>query len=227
LIPTPLAAVELSNVLPEYVIKIMNSLNQFIVEDIRTARRFITKSKHPLPIDKIQFRELNEHSTEKEISLLLPYLLEANTGLLSEAGVPCVADPGEKIVRLAHANNIKIIPFVGPSSIIMALMSSGLNGQSFSFTGYLPVKSNERQARIRFLEKRSSTEHQTQIFIETPYRNMQLLNDIMLSCRNETQLTIAANLSSPEEFIKTMSIREWKKNLPDLHKVPTVFLLLA
>jgi len=227
LIPTPLAEVALSKVLPEYVIRILHSLNQFIVEDIRTARRFLARSNHPLPIEKIRFRELNEHTKEKDVSLLLPYLSEDNTGLLSDAGVPCIADPGERIVRIAHANDISIVPLIGPSSIFLALMSSGLNGQSFSFAGYLPVKRNERQTRIRFLEHRSACEQQTQIFIETPYRNMQLLEDLLKCCCNETSLAIAANLTSPDELIRTKCIREWKKNIPVLQKVPTVFLLQA
>jgi len=227
LTPNLLSENTIINVLPQNVINIIHHLNQFIVEDIRTARRFISKTNHPTPIDEIEFRELNEHTTENEIASLLPYLKTKDTGVLSEAGVPGVADPGASVVRLAHANGIKVVPLVGPSSILMALMASGLNGQTFSFVGYLPVKQNERKERIRSLEVRSACERQTQIFIETPYRNMQLLEDILQTCRPVTMLTIAANITSESEFILTQSIRQWKKQIPELDKVPTVFLLQA
>jgi len=227
LIPTLLSENTIPQVLPPQVLTIIHGLRQFIVEDIRTARRFLSKAEHPVHIEQLQFRELNEHTPESEIVPLLPYLLDADTGFISEAGVPCIADPGASIVRLAHANNIRVIPLVGPSSILMALMASGLNGQSFSFVGYLPVKQNERQERLRILERRSASEQQTQIFIETPYRNMQLLHDILKCCRPETMLTIAANITSADEFIFTQSIGQWKKKLPELNKIPTVFLIQA
>ena len=178
-------------------------------------------------MDQLQFHELNEHSTENDIISLLPCLLADNTGVVSEAGVPCVADPGAAIVRLAHANGIKVVPLVGPSSILMALMASGLNGQSFAFAGYLPVKRNERQERLKFLERRSASEQQTQIFIETPYRNMQLLDDILKCCRPSTMLTVAVDITGTQEYILTQSIQQWKKKLPDLNKIPAVFLLQA
>jgi len=214
-------------VLPPYVITVIHKLRQFIVEDVRTARRFLSKVKHPEPIDQLQFRELNEHTPDNEIPSLLPYLMTADTGLLSEAGLPAIADPGAKIVQLAHANNIAVIPLVGPSSIFLALMASGLNGQSFAFTGYLPVKKSERQERLRILERRSAHERQTQIFIETPYRNMQLLEDILQCCRPETKLSIAADITGEKEFILTQSIRQWKNKLPELNRIPAVFLLQA
>ena len=225
LVPTPLSDNTISKVLPQYVITVIHSLRQFIVEDIRTARRFLSKSGHPDPIENLQFRELNEHTPENEISLLLPYLLSTDTGLLSEAGVPCLADPGAKIVSLAHANGITVFPLVGPSSILLAQIASGLNGQSFSFVGYLPVKQNERRDRLKVLERQSENEHQTQIFIETPYRNMQLLNDIIQCCRPETMLAIAADITGTNQFIMTQSVKNWKKKLPELNKIPTVFLL--
>ena len=214
-------------VLPQNVVPIIHSLRQFIVEDIRTVRRFLSKIQHPQKIENLTFRELNEHTSEHEISNLVSFLLEADTGLLSEAGVPCVADPGAAIVRLAHDNNIKVVPLVGPSSILMALMASGLNGQSFAFLGYLPVKKKERQDRLRELEKRSAKEKQTQIFIETPYRNMQLLEDVLICCRLSTNLTIAADITGEGEFIKTQTIKQWKKHLPQINKIPAVFLLQA
>lgn len=225
--PTLLSENTITQVLPPHVITIIHGLRQFVVEDIRTARRFLSKAGHPVPIDRLQFRELNEHTTANEAASLLPYLQAADTGVISEAGVPGVADPGAAVVRLAHANGIKVVPLVGPSSILMALMASGLNGQSFAFAGYLPVKQNERQERLRALERRSAAERQTQIFIETPYRNMQLLGDILKCCRPATMLTIAANITSPDELILTKSIRQWENRLPELNKIPTVFLLQA
>jgi 16S rRNA (cytidine1402-2'-O)-methyltransferase len=214
-------------VLPENVIKIIHELKQFVVEDVRTARRFLSKLHHPIPIEMLQFYELNEHTTEKEIASLLPHLQASDTGVMSEAGVPGVADPGAAVVRLAHANGIKVVPLVGPSSILMALMASGLNGQTFAFVGYLPIKQNERKDRLRALEVRSACERQTQIFIETPYRNMQLLDDILQTCRPVTMLTIAADITGEGEFILTQSIRQWKRQLPELDKIPAVFLLQA
>jgi len=214
-------------ILSPNVISVIHGLKQFIVEDIRSARRFLSKTKHPVPIENLQFRELNEHTQESEIAPLLPYILSENTGVFSEAGVPGVADPGAKIVKLAHANGIKVIPLVGPSSILMALMASGLNGQSFSFVGYLPVKQNDRRKHLRILEQRSVSENQTQIFIETPYRNMQLLDDILKCCLPDTMLTIAADITGEKEYILTQTIKNWKKKLPELNKIPAVFLLQA
>ena len=227
LIPNLLSDNSFAGVLPPGVVEIMHGIRRFIVEDVRTARRFLSKSGHPGPIDELLFYELNEHTPETEIPSLLPCLQAGDTGVISEAGVPGVADPGAAVVRLAHANGIKVVPLVGPSSILMALMASGLNGQSFAFNGYLPVKQNERTARIRALERRSANERQTQIFIETPYRNMQLLDDILMSCRSETMLTIAADITGAGEFIVTRPVCEWKGRLPKLHKVPAVFLLQA
>jgi 16S rRNA (cytidine1402-2'-O)-methyltransferase len=227
LTPAVLSENTIPQVIPQNVIHIIHSLRQFIVEDVRTARRFLSKSGHPIPIDQLQFHELNEHTTESEIASLLPYLQNEDTGLMSEAGVPAVADPGAALVRLAHANSIRVIPLVGPSSILMALMASGLNGQTFAFVGYLPVKQNERKERLRALEVRSACERQTQIFIETPYRNMQLLEDILQTCRPVTMLTIAADITGEKEFILTQSIRQWKKQIPELDKIPAVFLLQA
>jgi 16S rRNA (cytidine1402-2'-O)-methyltransferase len=225
--PALLSENTIPQVLPPHVMTVIHDLRQFVVEDIRTARRFLSKAGHPGPIDRLQFRELNEHTAANEIASLLPFLQASDTGVISEAGVPGVADPGAAVVRLAHANGIKVVPLVGPSSILMALMASGLNGQSFAFAGYLPVKQNERQERLRALERRSAAERQTQIFIETPYRNMPLLNDILKCCRPATLLTIAANITSPDELILTKSIQQWKNRLPELNKIPAVFLLQA
>jgi len=228
LAPALLVEDTVHNVLPDNVIEIIKSLDQFVVEDLRTARRFLSKIGHPKRIEDLQFRELNEHTSKSDIDLLKSFIKNSDTGVLSEAGAPGVADPGAEIVKLAHENNIRVVPLVGPSSILLALMASGLNGQSFAFAGYLPVKRQERQERIRALERRSATENQTQIFIETPYRNMQLLEDILTCCRLSTNLTIAADITGKNEFIRTKSIKKWKSNkLPELHKIPAVFLLQA
>ena len=225
LIPNRLSEKCFHDVLPQNVIKIIHGIHQFIVEDIRSARRFLSKIKHPQTIDSLIFRELNEHTSETEIYKMLPFLQTADVGIISEAGVPAVADPGATIVKLAHQNMIKVVPLVGPSSILLALMASGLNGQSFAFVGYLPVKKNERQEKIGFLERRSQQEKQTQIFIETPYRNKQLLNDILICCRSSTMLTIAADITGENEYIVTQSIKKWARKLPELHKIPTVFII--
>ena len=227
LIPSPLSENTIPKVLPPDVIAIIHGLRQFVVEDVRTARRFLSKTGHPQKIELLQFRELNEHTSEKETADFLPFLRAADTGVISEAGLPGVADPGAEIVRLAHANSIQVVALTGPSSIFMALMASGLNGQSFAFAGYLPKKQTERQARLRTLEKRSANEKQTQIFIETPYRNMQLLDDVLKTCRPSTMLTIAADITGAGEFILTQSIQKWKNKLPDLNKIPAIFLLQA
>ena len=227
LIPTLLAENTIQKVLPQYTIDVIHGINQFIVEDIRTARRFLSQIKHPCPIDRLFFRELNEHTSKQEIDKMLQFLQTADVGVLSEAGVPAVADPGAAVVQLAHRNKIKVVPLVGPSSILLALMASGLNGQSFAFAGYIPVKKNERQERLKFLERRSIKEKQTQILIETPYRNIQLLEDIITCCHPSTMLTIAADITGENEFIVTQTIQQWKTKLPDLHKIPAIFLLQA
>ena len=225
LIPTLLSENTVLDILPQKVVDVVRGLQQFVVEDVRTARRFLSKLGHPQKIDSLLFRELNEHSSASDTSDLLPYLLSAPTGLLSDAGAPAVADPGASLVLLAHENNIRVVPLAGASSILMALMASGLNGQSFAFAGYLPIKKNERCQRIQELERRAKKENQTQIFIETPYRNMQLLQDIVTYCHPTTRLTIAADITGAVEFIKTKSIRQWKNSLPQINKIPAVFLI--
>ena len=222
LAPALLADSSAHDVLPANVINVVHGLKQFIVEDVRSARRFLSKIKHPSKIDDLQFRELNKHKFDDDF---LSFLQSEDTAIISEAGVPAIADPGASVVKLAHENNIRIVPLVGPSSILMALMASGLNGQSFAFVGYLPINRSERQERIKKLEHRSASEKQTQIFIETPYRNMQLLEDILICCRLSTFLTIAADITGNGEFIKTKTIKQWKKELPQINKIPAVFLL--
>jgi 16S rRNA (cytidine1402-2'-O)-methyltransferase len=199
------------------------------VEELRTARRYLSKSGIGVPIDNLHFFELNEHTpSEQDISVYLQAAIEGNNvGLLSEAGVPAVADPGARLVRLAHQKNIPVIPLTGPSSLLLALMASGLNGQQFAFAGYLPVKPPERKQRLLQLEKRSTAEQQTQLFIEAPYRNEALLADILNVCRPNTLLCIAANLTEPDAYIKTQTIALWKTTTVELNKKPCVFLLMT
>jgi 16S rRNA (cytidine1402-2'-O)-methyltransferase len=180
----------------------------------------------PVTIDELTFSELNEHTKTSEIAdLLVPVLQGKDTGIMSDAGVPCVADPGALLIDCAHKNNIRIIPLTGPSSILLALMASGMNGQNFAFAGYLPVKEPQRSRRIQLLENRSKYENQTQIFIEAPYRNMQLFKTLVSICNPSAQLCIAANITLADEFIKTKSIEDWKKSEPDINKKPCIFLL--
>jgi 16S rRNA (cytidine1402-2'-O)-methyltransferase len=212
-------------VLPFNVLNIIKQLKYFIVEDIRTARRFLSKAEITDAIDSLTFFTLNEHTPLQEITSYLDPAKDNNIGILSEAGVPGVADPGADIVRLAHQKGIRVVPLVGPSSILMALMASGLNGQNFAFNGYLPVKNPQRIGKIKFFEKRALSENQTQIFIETPYRNMQLLEDLLNACASSTMLSIAADISLNTEFIKTQSIENWKTKIPPLHKRPAIFMI--
>ncbi len=227
LIPNLLSGNAVKEALPPYVLGIIQKIDHFIVEDVRTARRFLSKAEIHQPIDQLYFYELNEHTPKENIEALLSPLQDNDVGIISEAGVPGVADPGAEVVRLAHRQKIKVVPLIGPSSILMALMASGLNGQSFAFNGYLPIKQNERMERIRFLERRSASEQQTQIFIETPYRNMQLLEDLLKCCKPQTSLCIAADITGQGELIITCTVEQWKTKLPALHKIPTVFLLQA
>jgi len=226
LIPAPLGSGEVEYVIPKGTLDILHTLRFFAVEELQTARRYLWKAGISIPIEQLTFFELNEHTPEKEIPALLQPVLEGNDmGLLSEAGAPAVADPGAGLVALAHRQHIEVIPLVGPSSLLLALMASGLNGQSFAFSGYLPVKSRERQQRIRQLEKRSITERQTQLFMETPYRNNALLNDLLTGCAPDTRLCIAADITMPDAYIRTQTIAEWKKTTVDIHKKPCIFLI--
>ena len=228
LIPTTLGESEISLVIPANVIDIIESLQYFIVENIRTARRYIRKVSLSKNIDEITFFELNKHTKTEEISSYLKPSLSGNSiGIISEAGNPGIADPGANIVKIAHQKDIDVVPLVGPSSILLALISSGMNGQNFAFNGYLPIKDNERIKKIEYLEKKSRTENQTQIFMETPFRNMKMLDAVLQICRNNTFLCIAADITLQSEFIKTKTIAEWKKQKPQLNKRPTVFVLQA
>ena len=225
LIPVTLGGDDFLKVIPEKVITLTRLLRIFVVEDIRSARRFLRLIDKRFPIDDTLFFILNEHTDEEEISgYLEPVLKGSDIGIMSEAGLPGIADPGARIVALAHQKNIKVTPLSGPSSIILALISSGLNGQNFSFNGYLPVKPAERIAKIRELEKKSH-EGYTQIFMETPYRNQKLVESIISICDNETMLCIAADISLPSENIKTMKISEWRRNIPSLNNKLVIFVL--
>jgi len=225
LIPVTLGGDDFLKVIPEKVISLTKLLRFFIVEDIRSARRFLRLIDKGFPINDTVFFELNKHTAESEISnYLAPVLKGSDIGVMSEAGLPGIADPGARIISLAHQKNIKVIPLSGPSSIILALISSGFNGQNFSFNGYLPVKPAEKIAKIRELEKKSR-EGYTQIFMETPYRNQKMFESIIATCDNETMLCIASDITLPSEFIRTMKISEWKRNIPSLNDKLVVFVM--
>jgi len=228
LIPTTLGDSEINSVLPEIIKNTVESISHFIVENIRTARRYIRKLQPDKDIDSLTFYELNKHTNQGEIPTYIKAALEGNDiGIISEAGNPGIADPGSSIVKIAHIKNIDVVPLVGPSSILLALIASGLNGQNFAFNGYLPVKQNERIIKIQFLENRSKSEKQSQIFMETPYRNMKMLEDLLKTCRKNTLLCIAADITLESEFIKTKTIAEWKRQVPQINKRPAIFLLDA
>ncbi len=228
LIPTTLGDSEIKSVIPANVVDIIESLQFFIVENIRTARRYIRKVSKTKNIDEITFFELNKHTKPEEISGFLKPCLSGNpVGIMSEAGNPGIADPGASVIAEAHKKNIDVIPLVGPSAILLALISSGMNGQNFAFNGYLPVKDNERIRKIQELEKKSITENQTQIFMETPFRNMKMLDSVLKTCKKNTLLCIAADITLKTEFIKTKTIGEWKKQKPQINKRPSIFILQA
>ena len=226
LIPVTLGDTSIESVLPSYNKSIILEIKYFIVEDIRSARRFLKKVDKDIDIDQLNFFPLNKHTSTNDISGYLKPLQEGNSmGVISEAGCPAVADPGADVVAIAQRNNLKVVPLVGPSSIILSVMGSGFNGQSFAFHGYLPVEPGDRTRRIKELEQRVYSENQTQLFIETPYRNNKMAEDIVKSCRPTTRLCIAANITCPDEYIKTKSIKEWIGKLPDLSKKPCIFLI--
>ncbi|MBO7235032.1 MAG: SAM-dependent methyltransferase [Alistipes sp.] len=216
------------DVLPKANLDVMNSLDYFIVENTRSARRFLSKAGVERRIEELEFVELNEHTTSAaEIEKMLkPVLAGRSAGVISEAGVPGVADPGADIVALAHRKGVRVVPLVGPSSILMSVMASGLNGQSFAFVGYIPVKDAERAKRIKELERRAKEENQAQLFIEAPYRNVKLFEALVKSLAPKLRLTIAADITSPAEYIKTLTVEEWRKcGVPDIAKRPTIFIL--
>ena len=227
LLPVTLGDTAIDKVLPAYNAGIIREIKHFIVEDVRSARRFLKKVDREIDIDTLSFYPLNKHTSPEDISGYLNPLAEGHSmGVISEAGCPAVADPGADVVAIAQRRNLKVVPLVGPSSIILSVMASGFNGQSFAFHGYLPIEPNERSKRLKELEGRIYSEHQTQLFIETPYRNHRMLDDILKACRPQTKLCIAANITCEGEYIKTRTVKEWKGTaLPDLSKIPCIFLL--
>lgn len=228
LFPSPLGDNEPREVIPGPVLDRMLNIRTFVVEEVRTARRFLSRAGLKGHIGELEFHELNEHTQPKEVEALAALFENGqDVGLITEAGLPAVADPGALLVALCHRRGIEVVPFTGPSSLMLALMASGLDGQSFAFCGYLPAKTDERRSAIRTVEKRSSQLHQTQLFIETPYRNDSLMADLLASCRDDTRLCIAADLTLPTATIRTRTVREWKKAPIEIGKRPCVFLLLA
>lgn len=229
LIPCPISdQTGVWDVLPASNRTMIDALDYFIVENTRTARRFLSKAGIARPIDSLEFRELNEHTVAgREVEqLIVPLLQGRSAGLISEAGVPGVADPGALVAAACHRRGIRVVPLVGPSSILLALMASGLNGQSFAFNGYLPIKPPERAKAIRFFEHRARAERQSQLFIEAPYRNAKLVEQILQTCAPDTLLTIAMEITAPGEFIQTHPVAQWRgRRLPELNKRPAIFIL--
>lgn len=228
LIPSPLGENDPEEVIPVPVLKSLTGFRTFVVEEIRTARRYLSRAGLKGRIGELEFHELNEHTDQNTIEGYLKLFEDGNdVALISEAGLPAVADPGAQLVALAHRHGIEVIPTVGPSSLMLALMASGLNGQSFAFCGYIPAKTDERKARLKTLEKVSGQLRQTQIIIETPYRNDSLFADMISICSPSTRICVAANITMPDAFIKTKTAGEWKKQGLVIGKRPCVFLILA
>jgi 16S rRNA (cytidine1402-2'-O)-methyltransferase len=225
LIPVTLGDEDYRRVIPEKVLAVTRSLRLFVVEDLRSSRRYLRLIDKNFPIDETVFHELNEHTNESEIGQYLePVLKGSDMGIMSEAGLPGIADPGSKLISIAHRKKIRVVPLAGPSSILLAIISSGLNGQSFTFNGYLPVRPAERTSKLRELEKKSR-DGIAQIFMETPYRNQRMLESILSACSNETLLCIAIDITLPDENIRTMTISEWKKNRPSINDRQAIFIL--
>lgn len=225
LVPVTLGGTDYLQVIPGPVLSLTRSLRHFIVEDIRSARRYLRLIDKDFPVDDCHFLELNEHTDVKQIEHYLdPVLQGYDTGLMSEAGLPGIADPGAVIIDMAHRKNIRVVPLSGPSSILLAIISSGLNGQKFTFNGYLPVKPAERSLKLRELE-RKAREGIAQIFMETPYRNRQMLDAILKVCNPDIRLCIASEITLPEESIRTMKISSWKKIIPDLKGKRVIYIL--
>ncbi len=226
LLPVTLGDTPWQNVLPAYNREVILRINHFIVEDVRSARRFLKRVDRDIDIDALLFYPLNKHTTPEEVSgYLRPLEAGEDMGVISEAGCPAVADPGADVVCLAQRRGLRVVPLVGPSSIILSVMASGFNGQSFAFHGYLPIDPPARAAKLKQLEQRAYAEDQTQLFIETPYRNNKMVEDILRSCRKDTRLCIAANLTCEGEYVRTRTIKEWTGRVPDLSKIPCIFLI--
>lgn len=229
LIPVTLGSTPVEQVLPSYNGEVIRHIRHFIVEEVRTARRFLKQVDRNIDIDSLTFYPMGKHSDPTLFSSYLMPLREGlPMGVLSEAGCPAVADPGADVVAIAQREGLRVVPLVGPSSILLAVMASGFNGQSFAFHGYLPIHASDRLKRIKQLEQQSSRERQTQLFIETPYRNAQMIADLCAACGPHTRLCVAAGLTTPQEYVRTLPLGEWKRTaLPDLSKIPAIFALYA
>lgn len=227
LIPCNLAENTVDVVLSPQINEVVKNTKHFFAENIKTARRFISSLKLGIEIDTLSFYEVSKNTPYEEISGYFAEVGDQDIGVISEAGCPGVADPGSLAVAYAHKNNIRVVPLVGPSSILLALMASGFNGQQFVFHGYLPIEKPSRSKMIKQLESDAKNKNQTQIFMETPYRNDQLLADVLNTCNDHTLLCVAANITSSSESIRTLLVKDWKKNIPSLNKIPTIFLIYS
>lgn len=227
LIPNTLGETDPDRVIPAEVQTIIRRLRVFATENPKNTRRFLKKIDPSIRPDDLIFMDLNEHSDRRQIEACLPWLEKEDVGIISEAGCPGIADPGAELVALAHQHRYPVVPLVGPSSILLSLIASGCSGQNFSFNGYLPIKDHERTKALRHFEKQSAAENRTQIFIETPYRNMKLFQQMLTVLSPQTKLSIACDLTTENEYIRTLSVGEWKKQSPGLSKRPAVFLIQA
>ena len=227
LIPTPLGDNPVEEVIPKHVLETACSLRRFVAEQTRTARRFLSRYGLKGHVDELEFHELNEHSTDDEVRSLMSLFDGSDVGLLSEAGLPAVADPGARLVELCHLQGVEVVPLVGPSSLMMALMASGLNGQCFEFCGYIPAKADSRKAALRSLEKQSRAASRSEIIIETPYRNDALFADMLQNLSPDTRICVAADISLPTQYIRTARVAQWRKSPITIGKRPCVFIILA
>ena len=227
LIPSPLGDNEPAEVLPASVLALLPQIRTYVAEEVRTVRRFLSRAGLKGHIDELEFHVLNEHTTPAEVEALLPLFDGGDVGLVSEAGLPAVAEPGSALVALCHRHGIEVVPLVGPSSLMLALMASGLNGQGFAFRGYLPAKSDQLRNALKDIEKQSRTLGQSEIFIETPYRNDSLLAEMLSTLSPDTRLCLAADLTLPTQFIMTRTISQWRRQSMTIGKRPCVFIILA
>ena len=227
LIPAPLGDNPVEEVIPKHVLETACSLRRFVVEQTRTARRFLSRYGLKGHVDELEFHELNEQSTDDEVRSLMSLFDGCDVGLLSEAGLPAVADPGARLVELCHLQGVEVVPLVGPSSLMMALMASGLNGQCFEFCGYIPAKADSRKAALRSLEKESRAASRSEIIIETPYRNDALFADMLQNLSPDTRICVAADISLPTQYIRTARVAQWRKAPITIGKRPCVFIILA
>ena len=228
LIPSPLGDNDPAEVIPAPTLALLQGIRRYVVEEVRTARRYLSRAGLKGHISELEFHELNEHTTPEEVEAMASLFDDGqDVGLISEAGLPAVADPGAALVALCHRRGITVVPQVGPSSLMLALMASGLNGQSFAFCGYLPAKTDERRNAVKAIEKASQAHRQTQIVIETPYRNDSFFADLLQTCRPSTRICVAADITLPDAFIRTRTVSEWKKENLIIGKRPCVFLILA